>query len=46
MNDLVRRTLGETIALHQRVMEGDLKPVVEAADTIARAIKNGGTLTW
>jgi len=44
MNELVRRTLGEVIALHQRLMDGELGPVVAAADTIARAIRSGGTL--
>ena len=33
MNELVRRTLAETVALHQRVMDGDLRPVLEAALT-------------
>jgi len=44
MNELVRRTLAETVALHQCVMDGDLRPVLEAADTIVRTIRNGGTL--
>ena len=44
MNELVRRTLGEAIVLHQRLMDGDLQPVVAAADAIARAIRRGGML--
>jgi len=44
MTELVRRTLGDTIALHQRLMDGDLRPIVEAADTIVRSIRGGGTL--
>jgi phosphoheptose isomerase len=42
MSELARRTLGETIALHQQVMDGDLQPLVAAADAMVRAMRNGG----
>jgi phosphoheptose isomerase len=44
MNELVRRTLADAIALHQRVIDADLRPVVAAAEAIASAIRNGGAV--
>ena len=29
MTEIVRRTIAETIALHQRMMDADVKPVIE-----------------
>lgn len=42
--DLIRTTLAETIALHERVKQGDLRPLVEAADTIVKSLGRGGSL--
>ncbi len=42
--DLVRRTLSETIALHERVMRADLRPVLDAAAAIAESLRDGGKL--
>jgi phosphoheptose isomerase len=42
--ELLRSTLTETIALHQRVMDGDLAPVFAAAAAIAGAVNTGGKL--
>jgi len=42
--DLVRSTLAETIALHQRLLDGDLAPVFAAAAAIAGAVNTGGKL--
>lgn len=42
--DLVRATFAETIALHQRAMDADPKPVLDAAAAIVAAVKSGGTL--
>ena len=42
--DRVRRTLSETIALHERVMQGNLQPVVDAAAAIAESFRGGGKL--
>ena len=35
-------TLAETIALHERVKQGDLRPVTEAADAIVGVLRQGG----
>ncbi len=40
--DIVRRTIDATVALHRRVLEGDVAPVARAADAIARALGAGG----
>ena len=37
--DLVRRTLSETIALHERVRQANLQPVLDAAAAIAEAVR-------
>jgi len=42
--ELLRSTLAETIALHQRVSDGDLAPVAAAAAAIASAVNAGGKL--
>ena len=42
--DLLRRTLTEAIALHERVREGDSAPVLNAAAAIAAALRGGGKL--
>jgi D-sedoheptulose 7-phosphate isomerase len=42
--DLVRRTLSETIALHERVREANLQPVLDAAAAIAGSFRGGGKL--
>jgi D-sedoheptulose 7-phosphate isomerase len=41
---LVRSTMTETIALHQRTMMDGVQPVVEAASAIAAALGAGGKL--
>jgi len=42
--DLVRRTLSETIALHERVRQANLQPVLDAAAAIAGSFRGGGKL--
>ena len=42
--ELVRRTLSETIALHERVKQANLQPVLDAAAAIAEALRGGGKL--
>ena len=42
--DLVRRTLSETIALHERVKQANLQPVLDAAVAIAESLRGGGKL--
>jgi D-sedoheptulose 7-phosphate isomerase len=42
--DLVRRTLSETIALHERVKQANLQPVLDAAAAIAESFRGGGKL--
>ena len=42
--DLVRRTLSETIALHERVKQANLQPVLDAASAIAESFRGGGKL--
>jgi phosphoheptose isomerase len=41
MNELVRRTLADAIALHQRVIDADPGPIVAAARAMVDAIRNG-----
>ena len=42
--DLVRRTLSETIALHERMRQANLQPVLDAAAAIAESFRGGGKL--
>jgi D-sedoheptulose 7-phosphate isomerase len=42
--DLVRRTLSETIELHERVRQANLQPVLDAAAAIAESFRGGGKL--
>jgi phosphoheptose isomerase len=42
--ELLRSALGDTIALHQRVKDGDGAPVVDAAAAIVAALQRGGKL--
>ena len=42
--DLVRRTLSETVALHERVKQANLQPVLDAAAAIAESFRGGGKL--
>ncbi len=42
--DLVRLTIADAIALHQRMSDADSRPVVEAAAAIVEALKLGGKL--
>jgi phosphoheptose isomerase len=42
--DVLRRTLTEAIALHERVREGDSAPVLNAAAAIAAALRADGKL--
>ena len=41
---LVAATLAEAVALHERVRQSDLRPVVDAATTIVAALRRGGKL--
>ncbi len=41
-SELVTTTLSEAIALHERVKQGDLRPVTEAAATIIEALRQDG----
>ena len=43
-NELVTAILAETIALHERVKQGDLGPVTEAAAAIIEAFRQDGRL--
>jgi phosphoheptose isomerase len=40
--ELLRATLAETIALHERVRQADPRPVLEAAAAIVDALRHGG----
>jgi phosphoheptose isomerase len=40
----VRSTMAETIALHQRVIDGAVQPIVDAASAIAASLRAGGKL--
>ena len=42
--DLVRATLSDTIALHERVKAADPQPIVDAAAAISETMTRGGTL--
>jgi D-sedoheptulose 7-phosphate isomerase len=42
--DLLAETLGETIALHERVRGGDLRSVLDAAAAISTSLHAGGKL--
>jgi phosphoheptose isomerase len=42
--DVLRRSLTETIALHERVRAGEVAPVLEAAAAIGAALRAGGKL--
>jgi len=42
--DLVRSTIADAIALHQRMSDADSRPVVEAAAAIVEALMLGGKL--
>jgi D-sedoheptulose 7-phosphate isomerase len=42
--DVVAATLRETIALHERVMQADPKPVLAAAEAIVGSLRAGGKL--
>ncbi len=41
-SDAVTTALTETIALHERVKHGDLRPVTEAAEAMVNAFRSGG----
>src|SRR4051812_34675712 len=41
-SELVTTTLGEAIALHERVRQGDLRPVTEAAAVMIEALRQDG----
>jgi phosphoheptose isomerase len=42
--ELIRSTLRETIALHERVLQADLTPVADTAAAIVVALRGGGKL--
>ncbi len=44
MKALLRRTLADTIALHEQVMAADPTPVVRAVEAMIAALQGGGTL--
>jgi D-sedoheptulose 7-phosphate isomerase len=44
VSEVLTTAIAETIALHQRVVHGDLEPILNASRTIAAAFRNGGTL--
>jgi phosphoheptose isomerase len=44
MNDRVDAVFGETIALHERVRQGGLQPVLAAAAAIVTSLRAGGKL--
>ena len=43
-DDLFRSTIAETIVLHERVRNGDARPLVAAAAAIVESLKSGGKL--
>jgi D-sedoheptulose 7-phosphate isomerase len=43
-SELLTATFVETIALHERVKNGDTRPVIEAAAAISASLKGGGKL--
>jgi hypothetical protein len=43
-SEFVTATLGETIALHERVKQGDVRPVTEAAAAIIEELTLGASL--
>ena len=43
-DEVIKATLAETIALHERLRDADLRPVTNAADAIARSLRSGGKL--
>lgn len=43
-DDLVKRTLAETMALHERVRQADTRPVLDAAAAIVASLRGGGKL--
>lgn len=43
-DEWVVATLAETIALHERVKQGDLSPLTDAAAALVSSIRSGGTL--
>jgi D-sedoheptulose 7-phosphate isomerase len=43
-HDLIRRTIAETIALHERVKEADPQSVLDAAAAIIASFRGGGKL--
>src|SRR5262245_22734636 len=44
MDDIVRATISDTIALHERVKGADSTPILDAAHAIVDAMTRGGTL--
>jgi len=44
MDDIVRVTMADTIALHERVRDADPAPILDAAAVIGRTMIGGGTL--
>ena len=43
-DDLFRSTIAETVALHEKVKNGDARPLLTAAAAIVESLKSGGTL--
>jgi phosphoheptose isomerase len=44
MDDLVRQTLDDAIALHEQVKRGDLRAVADAAALVVESLRQGGKL--
>ena len=43
-DDLIVTTLADTIAVHERMKEGDLRPLTDAVGTIVASLRHGGKL--
>jgi D-sedoheptulose 7-phosphate isomerase len=43
-DNLVRRTLAETIALHERVRQTGTQPILDAASAVVESLRRGGKL--
>jgi phosphoheptose isomerase len=44
MDDIVRATINDTIALHERVRDADPAPILDAASVIVKSMASGGTV--
>jgi phosphoheptose isomerase len=44
VDEVIKATLAETIALHEQLLHADARPIGEAADAIVRSLRGGGKL--